>query len=151
MTKLLAPLSSLALAAILVVIFVGAFNAGHAAADGSGSGSVTIPVPTPADQLDNPLTNPVAAYDDLKAAKRIGWGVLVLAVLVMASRLLGMLGGVFAFLKKGRVSLVVAAVGTFAVTAYNALLLGGTWMAAVAAAIVAGAAAWDAVSKTPSP
>lgn len=117
---------------------------------GSASAPVALepaPETKPADKLHDPLASPQAAFDDLKAAKKLGWGVLVLAVLIMTCRVLGRLGGAFKFLATGKVAILIGAVGTLAMTAYNALVLGGTWMAALAAAIVAGAAFWDAQAK----
>lgn len=111
------------------------------------AGSASAPQPTPSDTLADPVAAPQQAFDDLKAAKKLGWGLFVLAALVMLCRVLGRLGGMFTRLRTGKVALVIGAVGSLAVTAYNALALGGTWMAALAAAIVAGAAAWDAQGK----
>lgn len=130
--------------------------------DGSGSallapidaGVASAPAEAPAkpsDALHDPVSSPSAAFDDLKAAKKMGWGLLVLAVLVMACRVLGKLGGRFKALGTGRIAVVIAAVGTLAVTAYNALALGGTWMAAASAAIVAGAAFWNSHAEPKEP
>lgn len=127
--------------------------------EGSGS-AVPAPAPAPApadtkpaDKLHDPIDNPKAAYDDIKAAKKVGWGAVALVALILVCRVLGRLsklGGVFKPFKRlgeGKVAVVVASVGTLAITAYNALILEGSWMAAALAAIVAGAALWDAESK----
>jgi hypothetical protein len=145
MKKLLAPLVALALALSVATSFIVAFNAGAAHAEAVSAVVSPAPSPSmaPADRLRDPLSEPKAVVDDLKAAKRMGWGVLALAILVVVTRLLGRLGGWFAVLRKGKVSLVVASVGAFAVTAYNAIMLGGTWMAALAAGVVAVAAFLD--------
>lgn len=137
--------------AVTFGVLSGAFAVGRAdspdyvvlaqADTGSAAGSAA----TPADKLNDPISSPQAAFDDLKAAKKLGWGLLVLATLIMLCRLVGRLG--YKPLSTGRAAVVTAAVGTVAVTAYNALALGGTWLAAAAAAIVALAAWWDSQAK----
>lgn len=163
MKKLLAPLLAIALALGVSTAFVGVFNAGradaqpalvdagvtHDAGSGSGSAIVTAPVTQPSDAIDDPVSNPAAAFDDIKAAKKLGWGVLALAIIIVACKGLSKVGGVFKKLGEGKFALVVGSVGTLAMTAYNALMLGGTWVAALAAAIVAAAAAWN--TSTPPP
>lgn len=111
----------------------------------------------PADKLHDPIDNPKAAYDDVKAAKKLGWGAVALVALILVCRVLGRLsklGGVFKPFKRlaeGKVAVVVASVGTLGITAYNALILEGSWMAAALAALVAGAAIWDAEAKPKEP
>lgn len=108
--------------------------------------SHALPPPATAIPAD-PLAQPQAAFDELQAAKKLGWPILVLVVLIIASRLLARLGGVFTFLGTGKASLVIAGVGAVALAAYNAIALGGTWLAAGMAAMLAGIAAWDAAAK----
>lgn len=103
----------------------------------------------PADQLHDPLSAPMAAFDDLKAAKRLGWGVAFLAGAILSLRLLSKLGGFFKPLGEGKVALYLGAVGVLVLTAYNAVIQGGTWMAAAFTAIVAAAAWWDAHKQPP--
>lgn len=161
MKKIIAPLAALLVALTIssasVVIFyagranaqsvvdAGAVDAGPTldAGPGSGSGAVALP----SDSIHDPVTDPAATYDDMKAAKKLGWGILALAIIIVVCKVLARLGGMFKKLGEGKFALIVASVGTLAMTAYNALLLGGTWLAALAAAIVAGAAAWDAAAK----
>lgn len=130
---------------------------------GSGSGSAVVeagsavPVTTttttttttalPADRIPDPLSNPAATLDTVKGAKAMGWGVVLLVVLIIISRLLGRLGGVFKRLKEGKAAVVIASVGTLSITAYNALILEGSWLAALLAGVVAGAALWDSQAK----
>jgi hypothetical protein len=109
----------------------------------AGSGSALAP----ADRIRNPLENPAGAYDDLRAMRRLGWGILALGVAVMLARVLATLGGVFGVLRRGRAALAIAAGTTFAAVAYNAVALGGTWLAALFAGVVAAAAAWDAYAR----
>lgn len=115
---------------------------GDAFADGSGSA-----VSVPSDSIDDPIAAPGAAWDDVKAAKKVGWPIAALVVIIIASRLLARLGGKFEFLGKGKVSLVIGAVGAFSIAAYNAVMLEGSWLAAGTAAIVAAAAYWDSAAK----
>lgn len=100
--------------------------------------------PAPADKLHDPLSSPQGAIDDVKAAKKIGWGVGLLAILVLASRIAARAGGVFSFLGKGKAALVIGAGAAVSATAYNAAAERGSWFAVLLAAIVAGAAYWDA-------
>lgn len=168
MKKLLAPALVAFVGFLVCSLMVSAFHMGianaqapdagsgsatvAAAATGSGSDIVPLPATTvPADKIHDPLSNPQAAFDDVKAAKKIGWGVLALTVLLIACRLASRLGGIFTKLGQGKFALGVAAVGAFAMTAYNAVLLGGTWIAALFAAMMAGAAAWDSKAKSTSP
>ena len=90
--------------------------------------------PQPSDALHDPLASPAAAFDDLRAAKRIGWGVAFLVGVIMLCGILGKLGGIFAPLGTPRVLFAIGSVSTFAATAYNAVYLGGAWVAALAAA-----------------
>lgn len=127
-------------------------------ADGSAAPApVTKPAETaPADKLHDPIEDPKATFDDVKAVKKLGWGAVALAILIILCRVLGKLskfGGVLKPLKRlgeGKVAVVVASVGTLAITAYNALILEGSWFAAALAAAISGAALWDAKAK-PAP
>lgn len=107
----------------------------------SGSGSSTTPAPAPpADQLHNPLTDPRAAWDDVKAAKKIGWPLALLAGLIMVARALGYAGDRWpkfkAFAKLGGITgTIVAGVSACGAAAFNTLALGGTWFAVAAAAV----------------
>lgn len=89
----------------------------------------------PADALHDPLTNPAGAYDDIRAAKRTGWGAVFLVVLIMACGVASRISASLSWLAKPRVLLAVGSLGTFGATAYNAIALGGTWVAALAAAV----------------
>ena len=154
MTKLITPVLLLALFMGTAASFVVAFNVGVAHADaGSGSGSDAVPVPptaSPSDQLHDPITAPSASWDDLKAAKKIGWALAVLAFVTMAARLAGKLGGWFTFLSTGKTALVIGAGGALGAAGYDALANGGSWMSVAVTAIVAAAAYWDSHAK-PAP
>lgn len=131
---------------VIILLGVIGFACARMAAADTGSGSAVVTAP--ADQLADPLKEPGEAISDLKSAKRDGWAIAVLAGAVMAARLLGRLGGRFKKLSEGKVALVIGAVTAMLVSAYNALALGGSWGAVAMAAIVAGAAAWDAAGKS---
>jgi hypothetical protein len=100
--------------------------------------------------LHDPLVDPGAAYSDLQAAKRVGWGALAFGLLVIAARLAGRLGGSIkqlAFLSQGKTAAIVATVGAIGLVAYNALMSGGTLYAALGVALVAGLHLTDATPK----
>lgn len=156
MNKLLGPIAALMIATATCATFVVTFyqgvanaqpapvDAGVTATDaGAGWGSSR-----PSDSIDDPLSNPTGTVEDIKQAKRLGWGVLVLALLVVVARLLGRLGGVFKVLGKGKVALAIGAGGAFATTAFDALVLGGPWVTVIVTALIAGIAAWDAAAKS---
>lgn len=125
----------------------------------AGPASAATPAPAdpatgsaaPADKLHDPVASPQLALDDLKTAKKGGWGIFLFACLIMLCRVLGRLGGILKPLSQGRVAVVIAGINTLALTAFNALALGGTWFAVAAAAIVALAAFWDAQAKPREP
>lgn len=138
---------------ICLVILLG-LVAHDAFADGSGSGSALgsgsafvdsgSAIVTPADRLDDVLTAPVAALDDIHQAKRQGWVVLVLAVVTIAARALGKLGGkvkALAFLSKPSAALALGIVASLGAACYNAAVDGGSWMA-IGTAAVLGFATW---------
>ena len=122
--------------------------------DGSGSAAaITAPATgsaataAPSDQLHDPLSAPAAAFDDLKAARKIGWPLAILAALVITAKLLSRLGGVWSKLGTGHAALAIGALSAGSCAAYNALALGGSWMAVGLALIVALAAALDVKGK----
>jgi hypothetical protein len=105
---------------------------------GSGSSSATA---APADQLHNPVQSPVLAFDDVAAAKKLGWAAMLFAILVMATKALAyakdhlegvpLVGKLAAWLSVTKRAMYVSGIGAGATAAYNAIALGGTWMAAV--------------------
>lgn len=144
-------------------ILLARFDAGSgpaaAAPSALDAGSAFAPAPaapatgsaTPSDKLRDPVASPQLALDDLKSAKKGGWGIFLFACLIMLCRVLGRLGGIFKPLAQGRAAVVIAGVNTLALTAFNALALDGTWFAVAAAMIVALAAFWDAHAKPREP
>lgn len=109
---------------------------------GSGSGSAV----TPADKLHDPIANPAASLDDLAAARREGWPVLIFAILLLAARVVGRLGKSIPFLAKldsGKTAVIVAGVLAVAVAGYNAAALGGSPVALITAVVAAALAYWN--------
>lgn len=114
----------------------------------SAADYATLPL-APADKLHDPVASPLAAWDDVTAARKIGWPVAVLAGLVMICKGLGAIGRrkgkiAWAWLGSGKVPIVIGAIGAIAAAAYNALVLGGTLLAAGFAAIVSASHYFDA-------
>jgi len=101
--------------------------------------AASTPTAAPADKLHDPVSSPAAAWDDVKAAKKVGWSVLVFAVLVMLAKLASRAKGIkiFAVLGKGKVAVVVGAVGALAASCYNAAAEGGAWTAMLMSGVVA--------------
>lgn len=125
-----------------------------AGADGSGSGSGSATVATavvapgsgsasgsgsaqPSDALHDPLKEPAAAIDDIKQAKKQGWAITVLVLLIGCTKLLTFLpGAVGKWFATGKRAMAVAGGLAILVALYNALALGGSWYAAGSAAVV---------------
>lgn len=123
-----------------------------AATDGSGS-ATPAPAPTkPSDQLHDPLENPGATIDDVKAAKKYGWGAAVFAVLLVLLKLASKAKsiGVLSWLGKGRVATVVAGATVVLAGCYDVLMQGGSWVATAIAGAIAFAAFYDSTTKPPA-
>jgi hypothetical protein len=109
--------------------------AGSAAA---GSGSA---ITSPADQLPDVVAHPAQAFDAEKAAYKLGWPLAVLAAIIMLGRGAGLLGRQFSWLAwigKGKAAVITAGAVTVSIAAFNSLALGGTWYAALIAAVGVG-------------
>lgn len=109
-------------------------------APGPAGAASPAPAPKPSDQLDDPLAAPGDAYADLVAAKRSGgWALALLAGLVMLTRTLARLpGAVGAWWRVGARATGLASAGAIGAAAFDALALGGTWIAVLFAAAGAG-------------
>jgi len=119
------------------------------AAPGAGSGSATTPtpVPLPSDSLHNPATDPVAAWDDAKSARKLGWPSLVFAVVTMLAWGLGTVGKNLtwlAWLNKGKTATILGAAAAIGMAGYNAAVEGGTIYAMGFAVLMALGAFWKA-------
>jgi hypothetical protein len=106
-----------------------------APATGSGSGSAIAPLPQAGDVVD-PIQQPIAALSEFQLAKKTGWPLAVLLVLVMVTHGLAYFEttSVGAWLAVGTRASVISAAGTMIAAAYNAVLMGGTLTAALVAA-----------------
>lgn len=110
-----------------------------ALADDAG---IPAPPPTPGDPpppevkpsstLHDPTTAPVAAWDDAKAARKVGWPALVFALATMLAIAVGTLGKnlkQLAWLNKGRWAVVVGGVAACGAAGYDAAMGGGSLVA----------------------
>lgn len=106
-----------------------------ATGSGSGSGSAIAPLPQAGGVVD-PLENPGAAISEFQLAKKTGWPLAVLLVLVMITHGLAYLEvtPLGKWLAVGTRASVISALGTMIAAAYNAVLMGGTLTAALFAA-----------------
>lgn len=105
------------------------------------------PAPAPHDSIDNPLTSPVAAWDDLKAAKKVSWPMLIWAALAMLGKALAygaekfktwpVIGKLASWLAQGKRAMVVAGLGALGAAGFDVLASGGSWVAALIASGVA--------------
>lgn len=127
----------------------GSTGSGSAHSDaGSASTPAAPSASSPSDKLHDPLSSPGASWDDLKAAKKVGWAAAVFAFLVLLCKLLGRLKGKLSWLGKGKVPVVVGAIAALAAACYNAAVDGGAWTATLMAGFVALAHYIDAGDKT---
>lgn len=143
------------LGALALVIMLVKLSHADVGSGSAGSGSVVAVVDagsgsaassTPADKLADPVDNPTAAYDDLKAAKRESWPVLAFAIVLMLARVVGKAGKSVPLLAKlatGRVAVVVAGAAAVAAAGYNAAFAGGSAIALITAVVATALAYWN--------
>ena len=113
--------------------------------------------PAQHDSIDNPLTSPVAAWDDLKAAKKVSWPMLIWAVLAMLGKALAygaekfktwpVIGKLASWLAQGKRAMVVAGLGALGAAGFDVLASGGSWVAALIASGVAIAGALHSTTQ----
>lgn len=104
------------------------------------TGTATTTVTTlPA--VDNPVTSPGAAFDDIRAAKKIGWPALV--IVSLTALLLG-LKTVIPSLAKGSTAFLLACGTAGLLAAGNTVLAKGSWVSVATAAGVACWGMWNA-------
>jgi hypothetical protein len=117
-------------------------GSGSAVAEPAGSAAPAPAAeqPKPADALANPVDDPVEAYSDLKAAKKQGWAFAILAGLIMLAAAVGRAAvkwpswPVLSWINKHKKVLIVsAAIGVTGTAAFNAMSLGGSWLAVIGA------------------
>lgn len=119
-------------------------DAGVAVIDAGGSGSGSG-VTAPSAALHDPLEQPAAAWDDVKAARKTSWPLAVLAGAILLLRLAAGAAKRFAwlsFLSKGKTAFGIAAGATVAAAAFDVLALGGSWVSVLTAAGAAVFALW---------
>lgn len=115
-------------------------------------------VAAPSEAVTNPATSPVAAWDDVKAARKTSWALAVWLVLAMLGKLLAygrdkvkgwpIVGALASWLAKGKGAMLVAGIGAVGAAGYDALLAGGSWVAALVASGVALAGITHSTTQT---
>jgi hypothetical protein len=110
----------------------------------AGSAATPAPAAKPADQLPNPVDDPLAAIETFKAQKKQGWAAGILAAVVMLTMGFSRAAAkwptsrLFAWFAKNKTAIyIVSGLGVTSAAAFNAIALGGTWMAAVWSAVAA--------------
>jgi hypothetical protein len=128
-------LSFVLLTAIVSLFFyVGWTAAAHA--DDAGSGSAVSASAPAASQLHDPVSSPAAAFDDVKAAKKFGWLLGVLAAGVVLSKAAGRLIPKVSWLNKGKVPVITGVILATLAGCYDAAASGGSWTAVAFAALL---------------
>lgn len=135
-----------------------------ASTPGSGSGSEAQLAPAPApkvDSLHNPAAEPVAAWDDVKAARKTSWPLAVWAGLAMLGKALAygrerlkgvpLLGKLASWLATGKAAMVVAGFGAIGAAGYDILVSGGSLVAALVASGIAAAGVTHSTTQPPKP
>ena len=126
--------------AVTVPPFTGSATAGSATPTPTvitTTTTTTAPALAPSEKLHNPVDDPMAAIETVKAQKKQGWAVTILGCIVMLTA--GLARGiqkwpnskVFAWFAKNKAAVyIIAGLGVTGAAAFNALALGGTWVAA---------------------
>lgn len=129
----------------------GSSSAPAPAIETPAAGSAATPAPTakPSDALHDPVSDPGATLDDVKAAKKYGWGAAGFAVLLVVLKLASKAKsiGALAWLGKGRVATVVAGATVVLAGCYDTLMQGGSWVATAIAGGIAFATFYDSTHK----
>jgi hypothetical protein len=127
----------------LVVAFAATWGAGYIAYSHADTGSAVLEAGSgsqaaaqPAAQLHDPISSPAASWDDLKAARKVGWPLVVFAGLIMLSRLAKRASERFAWLARGKTPVIVGALGALGAACYNAAATGGAWSATLFAGVM---------------
>ncbi len=167
MPRLIAILLSIMLVGSFAVAFADGSGTGSGSGSGAltaaGSGSVATPAPVvvvvASDKLHDPAEAPAAAWDDVKASKKVGWPLAVFAALLMLTKALAyssvafkatpVLGAAAKWLALDKHAMWVTGVGTLAAVGYNVLIGGGTLVAALFAAAVSGAGLVHSTTQPP--
>lgn len=113
------------------------------ASDGSAA-----PAPSsPADKLHNPAQSPAAAWDEVKAAKRTSWPLLIWTIVAMLGKALAygrdklkgkpVVGRLAAWLAKGKGAMILAGISAVGSAGLAVLADGGSLVAVIVASGVA--------------
>lgn len=135
MKKLISFLIACCITAALVPLSPAVADAGSNAPvllDAGAPAPVDAGTAKPSDTLDDPIAAPAAAWDDVKAAKKTGWSLALLGVLIMAARTAAGARNRYpwlAFLAKGKAAIGIAAILAIATASFDTLALGGSWVA----------------------
>lgn len=123
----------LGLLGLAPVAFADAPDAGVVLVDAGPPVAAPTPTPTPAAELANPVDDPIAAIDDARQAKKQGWPLFALALVVMLTAGLARAAGrwptwpVLSAIAKSKTTLyVIACVAAMGAAAYNAAFDGGS-------------------------
>lgn len=108
---------------------------------GPPTGPAVAATPT----IHDPVSAPSQAFDELKAARKIGWPAVSIAALAMLLLALGHIG--IPWLKDGSRAFALAALTTGASAAALAALDGGAWTAVATAGVAAAYGFWQ-VNRT---
>lgn len=97
------------------------------------AGTASVAAPTPAEQLANPVDDPLAAIDDAGQAKKQGWSLFALALVVMLTAGLARAAERWptwpvleSIAKNKTVLYVIACVAAMGAASYNAAFDGGS-------------------------
>lgn len=106
--------------------------------------TTTTTTTLPSDALHNPVDDPLKALDDAKQAKKQGWGLFILASLIMLTAGLAKaatkwptLWGLSTINKHKTTLIISACLGVGVTAAYNALADGGSWYAVIGVGAIA--------------
>lgn len=113
----------------------------------------------PQGPIADPIAHPAEAWDELRTAKRTGWPFLIWAALAMLGKALAyardklakvpVVGALAALLAKGKGAMLVAAAGAIGAAGYEALIGGGSLIAALYASVVALAGVTHSTTQPP--
>lgn len=127
--------------------------------EGTGSsGDPLHVVVDPSKDLPNPATQPVAAWSEVKLARKTSWPLAVWMALAMLGKGLAygrdklakvpLVGKFAALLAKGKGAMILAAIGTVGAAGYGVMVDGGTLVSALVAAAIALAGVTHSTTKT---
>lgn len=155
----------LALIAAMLLMLVAEPPALAQPAPGSAEVESGSAAPTkPSDAVVNPVQHPEQAWDNEKAARKVGWPLAIWLGMVMLGKALAysrdklkttpLIGKLAAWLAKGKGAMILAAIVGVGAAGYNTMMGGGSWVAAIVAAGAAIGGVMHSTTKgadTPAP